>query len=59
MFRPFSIDWMAFSSIPEVPEVSGTETDSYWMNVQFLPNWYSSVYMQWDIPEEWKGKGVY
>lgn len=56
MFRPFSIDWMAFSSIPEVPEVSGTETDSYWMNVQFLPNWYNSVYMQWDIPEEWKGQ---
>ena len=58
MFRPFSIDWMAFSSIPEATPalLEGAETDSYWMNVQFLPKWYNSMLIQWDIPDEWKGQ---
>ena len=57
MFRPFSINWMAFSSLPEIPveKIEGYEVEEYWMDVQFLPDWYHSIYIQWDIPEEWKG----
>lgn len=57
MFRPFSIDWMAFSAIPEAPVsyLEVEEKDSYWMNVRFLPKWYDSMFIQWDIPDEWKG----
>lgn len=55
LLSPMSLSWMHFSDHREVAIIAGTEVNEYWMDVRFLPKWFNAIYLEWTVPEEWKG----
>lgn len=50
--RPIEVSWIDFTGFIEVPEIAGLEMGYFDVRINFFPDWFKEIRMDWEVPSE-------
>ena len=49
---PIEVSWLNFTGFVEVETIVGDELGYFDVRINFFPNWFDSIRMDWEVPGE-------